>query len=156
MLKQDNGIHFSFYSFSALSVSQLYAILSLRADVFVVEQKCPYLDPDGQDPFALHLLGLENGSLVAYARLFPPTETQSDLVFGRVVTAQSARAHGYGKKLIQELLQYCNMHFPGVSLQGSAQFYLKKFYEGLGFQAYGEVYEEDGIPHIAMKREVKL
>jgi ElaA protein len=145
-------IHFNWYSFSELTLEQLYACLALRADIFVVEQKCPYLDPDGKDIFALHLLGTENNSLAAYIRLFPPADIENYIVFGRVITARSARNKGYGKKLIQELLNYCESHFPGVSIKCSAQYYLKKFYEGFGFKIYGEIYEEDGIPHIAMQK----
>lgn len=145
-------IHFNWYPFSELTPQLLYAALALRAEVFVVDQRCNYLDPDGKDFFALHLLGMENDSLVAYTRLFPPTDIENYLVFGRVVTARSVRKKGYGKKLIQELLYYCDAHFPGVSVQCSAQYYLKAFYNSFGFEAYGEIYEDVGIPHIAMRR----
>ncbi len=145
-------IHFNWYKFSELTLEKLYAVLALRVDIFVVEQHCPYLDPDGKDIFALHLLGMEEDSLVAYIRLFPPTDIENYIVFGRVVTARSARNQGYGKKLLQELISYCDTHFPSVTIQCSAQHYLQKFYEGFGFEAYSEVYEEDGIPHIAMQR----
>ncbi len=148
-------IHFDWYQFSELNVHQLYAVLLLRSDVFVVEQNCVYLDPDGKDIFALHLLGMEKGSLAAYIRLFPPTDIQNYIVFGRVVTARSARTKGYGKKLMQELMNYCDTHFPGISIKCSAQFYLKKFYEGFGLVAHGDTYLEDGIPHIAMERSGK-
>jgi ElaA protein len=145
-------IHFNWYKFSELTLEKLYAALALRSEIFVVEQHCPYLDPDGQDRFALHLLGMEEDSLVAYIRLFPPTDIENYIVFGRVVTARSARNKGYGKKLLQELITYCDTSFPGISIQCSAQNYLKQFYERFGFKAYGEVYDEDGIPHIAMRR----
>jgi len=146
-------INFKWYKFSELTVEQLYAVLVLRSDIFVVEQHCPYPDPDGKDIFALHLLGMEKDSLVAYIRLFPPTDIENYIVFGRVVTARSARNKGYGKRLMQELLSYCDTNFPGISIKCSAQHYLKKFYEGFGFKVYGEMYEEDGIPHIAMQRD---
>ncbi|HHP0252071.1 TPA: GNAT family N-acetyltransferase [Legionella pneumophila] len=145
-------LHFKWCEFSELTSKQLYDILALRASVFVVEQHCPYLDPDGRDFFSMHLLGLEENSLVAYLRLFLPTEIENNLTFGRVVTAKSARTKGYGRKLIRELLSYCDMHYPGIRIQCSAQNYLKKFYEEFGFKSYGSVYEEDGIPHIAMQR----
>ncbi len=145
-------IHFNWYQFSDLTVEQLYAVLMLRCDIFVVEQHCPYLDPDGKDSYAYHLLGIEDGVLAAYIRLFAPTEIENYVVFGRVVTARTARGKGYGKQLLQELLRYCEYHFPGVAIQCSAQFYLKKFYESFGFVAYGDVYEEDGIPHIGMQK----
>ncbi len=145
-------INFNWYHFAEFTVEQLYAVLILRSNVFVVEQNCAYLDPDGKDPSALHLLGMENGLLVAYLRLFLPTETENDIVFGRVVTEQSARTKGYGKKLMEELLVYCDTNYPGVPIKCSAQNYLTKFYGQLGFKTYGAVYEEDGIPHIEMRR----
>ncbi len=145
-------IKFNWYKFSELAVEQLYDVLKLRSEVFVVEQNCPYLDPDGQDVFSLHLLGMEKDSLMAYIRLFPPTDIENYIVFGRVVTASSARNKGYGKQLIQELLAYCDSNFPGISIKCSAQQYLTKFYQDFGFKIVGEVYEEDGIPHIAMEK----
>jgi len=145
-------VDFNWYSFQELTTQQLYSILALRSEIFVVDQHCPYLDPDGKDIFALHLLGMENNSLVAYIRLFPPKEIENYIVFGRVATNKSVRNKGYGKKSMQELLTYCDKHFPGSTIQCSAQYYLKKFYESFGFVAYGEMYEEDTIPHIAMKK----
>lgn len=146
-------INFNWYPFSELTVDKLYAVLALRSNIFVVEQCCVYLDPDGKDIFALHLIGMENNLLAAYLRLFLPNDIENYIVFGRVVTDRSARTKGYGKKLIQEMLDYCNANFPNVSIKCSAQHYLKNFYERFGFKAYGEVYEEDGIPHIAMQRD---
>lgn len=146
-------IKFQWYQFTELSPAQLYTVLALRGEVFVVEQACRYLDPDGKDMRALHLLGVENDELLAYTRLFPPTQTENFLVFGRVATAKSARRKGYGKKLIQTLLQYCDEHFPGIPIKCSAQHYLLAFYQRFGFKAYGEVYQEENIPHIAMERQ---
>jgi ElaA protein len=145
-------INFNWYEFSELTIEKLYAVLALRSDIFVVEQHCPYLDPDGKDIFALHLLGMEKDSLVAYIRLFPPTDIDNYIVFGRVVTARSVRTQGYGSQLMQELLNYCNANFPSIRIKCSAQHYLKQFYERFGFQAFGKPYEEDGIPHIAMQK----
>jgi len=119
--------------------------------VFVVEQNCIYQDADGKDITALHLLGMENNTLVAYLRLFPPTIENNFSVFGRVVTASIARNNGHGKKLIQEILHYCEENFSGITVKCSAQSYLKKFYESFGFQAIGEAYDEDGIPHVMMQ-----
>ncbi|BCA95874.1 acetyltransferase [Legionella antarctica] len=145
-------IHFNWYNFSQLTVEQLYAVLGLRSRVFVVEQNCAYLDPDGKDSDALHLLGLENGSLVAYLRLFLPTPTEKYIIFGRLVTEPSARIKGYGKKLMEEMLVYCGTNYSGVTVKCSAQNYLTRFYEQFGFQAYGKIYEEDSIPHIEMRK----
>ncbi|CAM3011785.1 GNAT family N-acetyltransferase [Legionella worsleiensis] len=144
-------IHFNWYKFSELTVEQLYAVLALRADVFVVEQNGAYLDPDGKDAVALHLLGMKNDQLVAYLRLFPPNSIENYIVFGRVATGRTVRAKGYGKKLIGELLAYCDINFPGISIQCSARAYLKQFYENFGFKVHGEIYEEDGFPHLAMQ-----
>ena len=145
-------IYFHCFAFSELSLDQLYSVLQLRSEIFVVEQKCLYLDPDGKDETALHLLGIEDNQLLAYLRFFPPSSTQSSLVFGRVLSAPSARGKGYGKQLIQTFLNYCASHFPGVSIECSAQYYLKRFYEEFGFKVSGEVYLEDDIPHIAMHK----
>jgi ElaA protein len=145
-------IQFTWHKFKDLTAEQLYKALILRSSVFVIEQNCVCLDPDGKDIFALHLLGLENGSLAAYMRLFPPTDIENFIVFGRVVTARSSRTKGYGKQLITELLSYCENHYPGISIRCSAQYYLKKFYESFGFKTVGDVYQEDAIPHIAMER----
>lgn len=145
-------ITFNWYPFLDLTVEQLYAILTLRAEIFVVEQHCPYLDPDGKDKLAMHLLGVQEDNLVAYLRVFPPTDIQQYIVFGRIVTARAARTKGHGKKLMREMLHYCDTHFPHVSIKCSAQYYLKQFYESFGFKAQGEIYQEDGLPHIAMER----
>ena len=146
-------IDFKWYKFSDLSLEQLYAVLSMRSDTFVVEQQCVYLDPDGKDPFALHLLGQEKNSLVAYLRLFTPSDTENFMRFGRILTARSARRKGYGKKLMEELLAYCHQHYSGITIKCSAQLYLKHFYESFGFKAVSDIYDEDGIPHIAMQNE---
>ena len=145
-------ISFNWYHYSKLSTQQLYAILALRSAVFVVEQACAYPDIDGQDHNALHLLGMENDALVTYLRLFPPTNVEHMIVFGRVVTVKSARTKGYAKQLMQALLSYSDTYFPGIEIKCSAQHYLTRFYEGFGFRTYGMVYEEDGIPHIEMRR----
>ncbi|MDP1574404.1 MAG: GNAT family N-acetyltransferase [Coxiellaceae bacterium] len=143
-------ITFKFKTFDELTKIELYEILALRADVFVVEQHCFYLDPDGKDFNALHLLGIENDKLVAYLRLFIPNEKSKHLVFGRVLTSSSVRSKGYGKRLIQAMLDYCDNHFKLSDIHCSAQLYLKKFYESFGFKAIGEVYDDAEIPHVKM------
>ena len=144
-------INFSWHQFHSLTIDKLYAIFSLRSEVFVVEQNCVYQDIDGKDIYAIHLLGIENNVLAAYLRLFIPTGGNNFIVFGRVVTASNVRKHGYGKKLIEEMLNYCKKNFPKTAIKCSAQLYLKKFYEGFGFQTIGDAYDEDGIPHIIMQ-----
>ena len=145
-------IDFQIYSFAELSTPQLYDILLLRSRVFVEEQNCTLPDVDGEDPKAIHFLGKEAEQLAAYMRVFLPNGSQNKIVFGRVVTAPFARQKGYGKALIQAFLDYCAAHYPGVMIKCSAQQYLQKFYEGFGFVAYGDPYDEAGIMHISMER----
>ncbi len=145
-------IDFKWFTFKALTNEQLYAVMKLRAEIFVVEQHCPYLDPDGRDAAAFHLLGMDNSQLVAYLRLFPPTSVSNHIVFGRIVTCQSVRGQGYGQQLMQTMIGYCEDNYPGIAIRCSAQHYLLKFYNHFGFEAYGDMYPEDGIPHIAMQK----
>ena len=145
-------IQLKWYTFSQLSSMQLYKLLMLRSEVFVVEQQCPYLDPDGQDPLALHLLVEKNNTVTAYLRLFLPTDQEKEIFFGRIVISKIERKNGYGKELMQELLRYCNTHYPDVNIKCYAQAYLQKFYETFGFEAIGELFEEDGIPHVLMQK----
>jgi len=143
-------LQFKIFKFSELTLEQLYILLKLRAEIFIVEQACAFLDPDGKDFVALHLIGTEQNNIIAYLRIFPPTEIQTHITFGRVLTATSARGKNYGKKLITELLNFCEKNFPQTSIQCSAQLYLKKFYESFGFRMVGKEYLEDNMPHIEM------
>lgn len=145
-------IHFDWVPYDSLTLDQLYKILKVRSEVFVVEQKCIYLDPDGLDQHALHLLGTDQNELVTYLRLFPPQDTQSTLKFGRVVTAGSARGKGYGKLLMDEMMTYCKKNYKDKIIECSAQLYLQAFYESYGLKALGHPYEEDGILHIHMRK----
>ncbi|MEJ6001749.1 GNAT family N-acetyltransferase [Paucibacter soli] len=134
-----------------LDAPTLYAVLRLRAEVFVVEQRCVYLDPDGKDLDAWHLLGrAEDGSLLAYARLL---EAEEGPKIGRVVTAAAARGAGQGRALMLEALATCERLWPGRAVGLQAQAYLQDFYTSLGFAPVSQVYEEDGIPHIDMRQE---
>lgn len=137
--------------FEELTREELYALLELRQLVFCVEQKCPYLDCDGKDQSAIHLLGEgESGSLVAYARLLPPGVSFADASIGRVVTHPSARRGGLGRELMREAIARTRATFGGAIHIG-AQLYLQRFYEEFGFVASSQVYDEDGIPHIEMR-----
>lgn len=146
-------INFQWYKFSELTVELLYSIIKLRAEVFIVEQNRVCLDPDGRDIDAHHLLGTANGTLAAYIRLFPPTDNENYVSFGRAATAMPSRKKGYGKLLMKELLHYCDTKFPNIAIVCCAQNYLKDFYESFGFKPYGNIYNIDGIPHISMKKE---
>ena len=139
-----------------LDIHQLYEILRLRSEVFVVEQQCPYQDVDGQDLHAdtCHLLGRDNGQLVAYLRLLDPSTQGGDVVIGRVITAASARGTGLGHALLTHALEQAAQRWPQVPIQLSAQAHLQGYYGRYGFIAQGQEYLEDDIPHIAMRREV--
>ena len=137
-------------SFSALTTEELYALLQLRSEVFVVEQNCVYQDVDGNDFKAVHVLGYLEKKLVAYTRIFDAGAYYNTISFGRVIISQSARGLGYGHQLLQFTLDTINKQFSKSTITISAQQYLKSFYEGYGFTQQGEAYLEDGIPHIEM------
>ena len=140
--------------FDELSLEELYETMTLRQEVFVVEQDCPYLDADGKDPVCHHVLGLnDTGNLMAYARLAPQGILYKKYpAIGRVATSKNVRGTGAGKGLMRASLNYCDQLWPGEAIKISAQTYLKKFYENFGFVQSGEGYLEDGIPHIPMVR----
>jgi len=143
----------SFYSkrFDELTTEELYTILALRAEVFVVEQNCPYQDLDGKDKNALHVLGYLNGTLIAYARVLKQGISYQEYAsIGRVVTDFSARGKKYGHELMVYSIGVCQKHYTGQKIKISAQAHLEKFYTTHGFVATGESYLEDGIPHIGM------
>ncbi len=146
--------------FSDLSLNQLYDVLKLRVDVFVVEQTCFYPDLDGEKdlldrhPQTLHLLGYQAEQLVAYLRILPKGQNYPNNVsIGRVVTAPQARGGGLGHELMTQGLALCQQDFPNEIIKISAQQHLKAYYQKHGFTQVSEMYLEDDIPHIAMIRE---
>ena len=139
--------------FGELTVDELYAILQLRSEVFVVEQNCVYHDPDGKDQYAWHLMGKEDETLIAYTRIFPAGMGYDEPSIGRVVTSPLRRRSGLGKLLMEQSIVYCERLFGKTSITLGAQLYLRKFYESLGFIVSGEEYVEDGIPHVTMTRK---
>lgn len=143
------GLKLSARRFPELTVEELYDLLALRAEVFVVEQACAYLDPDGCDREATHLLGTRDGALVAYARWYPEA---GRVRLGRIATAPAARGRGYGRDVVEEALRRIAADHPDRSVLLHAQAYLQGFYESLGFTPVGEPFDEDGIPHVAMVR----
>ncbi len=139
-------------NFNELTLDELYSILQLRSEVFVVEQNCVYNDPDGKDKSAWHLIATEDNKLVAYTRILPHGVSYSDPAIGRVVTSPSKRGAGLGKELMKRSIEACEKLFGKTSITLSAQVYLQSFYESLGFIVVGEEYLDDGIPHIEMSR----
>ncbi len=141
-------------TFEALTNHQLFDLLKLRVNVFVVEQNCPYPELDEKDrhPETHHLMGFEDGELVACARLLPAGLSYPSVSIGRVATAQSFRGKGAGKQLMSKAIEQCQALWPNQSIEIGAQQYLQTFYEGFGFRATSTMYLEDDIPHIDMKR----
>lgn len=139
--------------FNALSLSELYSLLLLRSEVFVVEQNCVYQDIDGKDQKALHLIGEFDGKIVAYARLFKPGDYFRNASIGRVVIQPNYRDKKWGHEMMQQAIAGIETHFGETKITISAQEYLQKFYESNGFVKTSEMYLEDDIPHIEMKRE---
>ena len=145
------SVTWSLKEFSALTVDELYAILKLRNEVFVVDQNCVFQDADGKDPHAWHLMGYdENNQLAAYTRLLPAGASFDEASIGRVVSADFARNSGIGKKLMTESINKLYSLFGKQPIKIGAQLYLKRFYESFGFQQSSDVYLEDGIEHIEM------
>jgi ElaA protein len=142
-------------TFDALSASELYAILQLRDRVFIIEQQCIYQDCDDKDQPSHHLMGWQNGKLVAYSRLIPPGFVYSESSIGRVVNSPSVRGTGIGKELMQKNIEWIYQLYSKVPIKIGAQLYLKKFYESFGFVQTSDVYLEDDIQHILMLLEPK-
>lgn len=146
-------IHFITRQFHELSNSELYEMLQLRAAVFVVEQHCPYQDMDDKDKNCFHLLGYHKGKLVAYARLIPEGVSYENYCsIGRVAVALSMRNKQCGKLLMSHAIDFCKDKF-NFYIKISAQAYLERFYQDLGFITVSSPYLEDDIPHIAMVRK---
>ncbi len=140
-------------SFSDLTTLELYQILRLRSEVFVVEQHCAYLDPDNKDLESHHLMSYVDGHLSGYARLLPPGLSYKESSIGRVIIAPAFRGYGLGKQLVQKSIDACEALFKDSEIRISAQYHLLKFYSTLDFSETGEPYEEDGILHIEMIRK---
>ena len=140
--------------FTELSPTELYAILRLRTEVFVVEQNCVFQDMDNKDQECFHLMGWQDENLVAYSRLVPPGISYNDPSIGRVVSSPAARKNGIGKELMTNSIKQLTQRYGKTPITIGAQLYLKKFYESFGFIQGGNVYDEDGIDHIKMTLSV--
>jgi ElaA protein len=136
--------------FEELTPYQLYAILKLRSEVFVVEQNCVFQDADDKDQSSYHLMGFNNNKLIAYTRLVPPGKIYEQVSIGRVVTSPSVRGSGAGKELMKQSVDAVYNLFGAHPIKLGAQLYLKQFYGLFGFEQMSDVYLEDGIEHIYM------
>ncbi|MDB4964815.1 MAG: family acetyltransferase [Myxococcales bacterium] len=139
-------------AFSELTTTELYGLLRLRQEVFVVEQNCPYLDADGLDDQATHLFALDGKVIVACARLFAPGVREEPAVIGRVVSAPAVRRTGAGRELMRRAIAALEAAHGAVPIRIGAQKYVEKFYTSFGFVRDGEDYLEDGITHLHMLR----
>ena len=136
--------------FDELTPYELYSIMQLRNEVFVVEQNCVYQDADNKDPASYHFMGWHNDKLLAYTRILPPGIAYPQPSIGRVVTSPAARGGGIGKQLMEQSMMQIKNLFGTVPVKIGAQLYLQKFYTQLGFQQTSDTYMEDGIEHIEM------
>jgi ElaA protein len=139
-------------SFQELTITELYQILQLRSEVFVVEQDCVYQDLDFKDQKSLHVFGLKNDKIVAYTRIFKPGDYFENASIGRVVVQENERKFGFGHDVLKASIKAIKDQFHVDEITLSAQVYLKKFYESHGFKKVGDGYLEDGIPHIRMDK----
>ena len=142
-------------TFAGLDAATLYALLKLRSEVFVVEQQCVYLDPDGKDahPGTLHVIGrAEDDGIAAYLRILPAGLGYPQVSFGRVLTAPAYRGRGLGDPLVRVALEQIERNWPGSDVQIGAQAHLEHYYARHGFVRNSDTYLDDGIPHIDMLR----
>ena len=136
---------------SEISLEELYSVLRLRSEVFVVEQDCVYQDIDNKDQIAIHLLGYINKELIAYSRLFNEGDYFKETSFGRAIIKKEKRGQGYGDELVKESLKTIKNYYGNKKVKISAQAHLKTFYSKHDFIAKGKEYLEDGIPHVSME-----
>ena len=140
-------------TFEQLTKLELYYLLQLRSEIFVVEQDCVYQDLDGKDEKSIHVLGFKNEKIIAYTRIFKPGDYFEEASIGRVVVAKNERKHKYGYDIMKVSIETIKTQFNTDKIKISAQCYLNKFYTNLGFKSVGETYLEDGIPHVAMIKD---
>ena len=147
-----NEIDWRFAAFDALTLTELYAVLQLRSEVFVVEQACVFQDMDGADHTAMHLLGMAGGRLMAYARCFAAGLKFKEASIGRLITRSELRGSGAGHVLVRRAIASVTQQWGPQAIRIGAQARLENFYRQHGFETTGEPYIEDGIPHIEMLR----
>ena len=139
--------------FVALTPHELYTIMQLRNEVFVVEQNCVYQDADNRDQLSFHLMGWKNNQLLAYTRIIPPGIVYVEPSIGRVVTSPASRGTGIGRELMERSIEHIYTLYGKTPIRLGSQLYLKQFYTSLGFSETGDIYLEDGIPHIEMVKQ---
>ncbi len=145
-------LQWKYQSFETLTTKELYAIMQVRMEVFSVEQNCVYQDVDNKDFESFHLSAWDKNVLVAYCRILPPGLSFKEASIGRVLTALPYRRTGSGRELMQRAIAATFQQFNCLAITISAQLYLKKFYQSLGFiPTSGDTYLEDGILHIEMR-----
>lgn len=146
------NIEWCWKPFPQLTLDELYSLLQARSEVFTVEQRCCYPDLDNLDQSSWHLLGWGSTKwqLAAYARVLPPGTVHKEVSFGRVLTTQTYRGAGLGKKLVQEVISFCKEQFPQANIRIDAQYYLIEFYQQFGFQVISEPFDDHGIEHVEM------
>jgi ElaA protein len=142
--------NWTFKNFRQLSTEELYAILRLRSEVFVVEQNCVFLDMDNKDIYCDHVMGWQGDLLAGYSRIVPAGISYVESSIGRIVSSPSARSQGIGRELLIKSIDHLYTLHGKTPIRIGAQYYLKKFYESFGFVQKGEIYLEDGIEHIEM------
>jgi ElaA protein len=146
-------MNFIVKTFSDLNTTELYEILQLRSEIFVVEQDCVYQDIDFKDQKALHVFSRKNNKIITYTRIFNAGDYFKNASIGRVLVEASERKFGFGHDLMKASISAIKKHFKLDDITISAQKYLKNFYETHNFLQVGEEYLEDGIPHIRMDRD---
>jgi len=147
-----SGLVWRWVAFDDLTARELYDVLQLRSAVFVVEQTCIFQDMDGADAQAMHLLGLQQGQLVAYARGFAAGVTFAEASLGRIATQASVRGRGTGHALVSKAMACLQQEWGAQAIRIGAQAHLEAFYGQHGFEKAGPLYLEDGIPHLEMVR----
>ncbi len=146
------SLDFRWSRFDELSTREFYEIVKAREAVFVVEQQCAYQEVDELDPLAWHLMATNDGKLAAYIRLVGPGDKFTEPSIGRVMTLKAFRGRQYGRELMAEAIRFTEQRYPGLGIKIGAQVYLTAFYASFGFEAVSDVYDEDGIPHIDMRK----
>ena len=144
-------MHFRITPFNELNIKELYNLLQLRAEIFVVEQDCVYNDLDGNDEMAHHLLAIEDNEVIGYLRILPPDTRFSEASIGRLVVSKNHRFKGLARELMIFAKEWIYTEWHASRIQLSAQKYLKGFYQSLGYQIISDEYLEDGIPHLKME-----